>query len=46
MPAYLGLYPSFLVVFPFQAQGPRAFYKQLAATTNNTENFTILLDIL
>ena len=46
MPAYPGLYPSFLVVFPFQAQGPRAFYKQLAATTNYTGNFTILLDIL
>ena len=40
MPAYLGLYPSFLVVFPYQARRPVAFYKQLAATTNNTGNFT------
>ena len=40
MPAYLGLYPSFLVVFPYQAWRPVAFHKQLAATTNNTGNFT------
>ena len=40
MPAYPGLYPSFLVVFPYQAQRPVAFHKQLAATTNNMGNFT------
>ena len=40
MPAYPGLYPSFLVVFPYQARRPVAFHKQLAATTNNTGNFT------
>ena len=39
MLAYPGLYPSFLVVFPYQAQRPVAFHKQLAATTNNTGNF-------
>ena len=40
MPAYPGLYPSFLVVFPYRARRPVAFHKQLAATTNNTGNFT------
>ena len=40
MPTYLGLYLSFLVVFPYQAQRPVAFHKQLTATTNNTRNFT------
>ena len=40
MPAYPGLYLSFQVVFPYQAQGLGAFHKQLAATTNNTGNFT------
>ena len=40
VPAYLGLYPSFLVVFPYQAWRPVAFHKQLAATTNNIGNFT------
>ena len=39
MPAYPGLYPSFLVIFPYQARRPIAFHKQLAATTNNTGNF-------
>ena len=34
MPAYLGLYPSFLVFVPKpRPKGLGAFYKQLAATT-------------
>jgi len=34
MPAYPGLYPSFLVYFPIpKSKGLGAFYKQLAATT-------------
>jgi hypothetical protein len=46
MPAYPGLYPSFLVVFPYQARRPVAFHKQLAATTNNTGNFTSSVEYL
>ena len=35
IPAYPGLYPSFLVFLPiFRPKGLRAFHKQLAATTN------------
>ena len=34
VPAYPGLYPSFLVFLPIpRPKGLRAFYKQLAATT-------------
>ena len=41
VPAYPGLYPSFPVFSPIlRPKGLRAFHKQLAATTNNTENFT------
>ena len=47
IPTYLGLYFSFLVFFLIlRPKGLRAFYKQLAAITNNTGNFTILLGIL
>ena len=41
MPAYLGLYPSFLVFFLIlRPKGLRAFHKQLAATTNYIRSFT------
>ena len=41
VPAYPGLYPSFLVFLPIpRPKGLRAFLKQLAATTNYTGNFT------
>ena len=41
VPAYPGLYPSFLVFFPIlRPKGLRAFYKQLAATTNYIWSFT------
>ena len=41
MPAYPGLYPSFLVFSPIpRPEGLRAFHKQLAATTNYTGSFT------
>jgi hypothetical protein len=46
MPAYPGLYLSFQVAFPYQALGPGAFHKQLAATTNNTGSFTSSLGYL
>jgi hypothetical protein len=46
MPAYPGLYLSFRVAFPYQALGLGAFHKQLAATTNNTGNFTSSLGYL
>ena len=40
VPAYPGLYPSFLVFFPIlRPKGLRAFYKQLAATTNYIKSF-------
>ena len=40
MPAYPGLYPSFLVFLPIpRPKGLRAFHKQLAATTL-TRGFT------
>ncbi len=41
VPAYPGLYPSFLVFFPIlRPKGLRAFHKQLAATTNYTGDHT------
>ena len=41
VPAYPGLYPSFLVFLPIpRPKGLRAFHKQLAATTNHTGSFT------
>ena len=41
MPTYLSLCPSFLVFFLiFKPKGLRAFYKQLAATTNYTGDYT------
>jgi hypothetical protein len=46
MPTYLGLYLSFRVALPYQARGPGAFHKQLAATTNNTGSFTSSLGYL
>ena len=46
MPAYPGLYLSFRVALPYQAQGPRAFHKQLAATTNKRGVSPVLSGIL
>ena len=47
MPAYPGLYPSFLVfVLKPRPKGLGAFHKQLATTTNNTGNFTSSLRYL
>ena len=47
VPAYPGLYPSFPVFFPIpRPKGLRAFYKQLAATTNYKKDHTSFLDIL
>ena len=41
VPAYPGLYLSFLVFFPIlRPKGLRAFHKQLAATTNYTGDYT------
>ena len=41
MPAYPGLYPSFLVFFLIlRPKGLRAFHKQLAATTNYIGDLT------